>query len=199
MDKRIIISAIIFFILGFLFNSLFMKNQSVKSVGLDKKTIQLNSPSPTPLPCGRDDRYIETKGASDEEILKEVFNNQEITKFVKDNCLWVFGSFKANLINKNEELIGIWGSGIGCLSCHPQTLYIFSNGQKVLEQIYDDPKIAVVKREGKLDALEIITPVRSNNEGLCCPTWGLKAIYEWFTYDNKSSLLQVSQIPVKYN
>lgn len=148
------------------------------------------------ISCAKDNRYLETTDVSDGKLLQQVNGDKKIFKFVRDNCLWIIGSLKANLTDINKENFVFWGSYVGCGSCHTQTLYLFLNSNLITKKELDEPKISIIKSESKLDKLQIVEPLRSMDEPYSSPTWGIKTIYEWQSFSN--SLFPISKVPEKY-
>lgn len=175
---KLILTAVIFFILGGFVVSSFNTIKSQKIPNSEQPNQQVKT-TPSPVPCATDDRYIETRSQPDSEIARVVFNNQAALQLIKDKCMWVFGAVKGDLLGSGEENIVFWGSGVGCGSCHLQTVYVLSGNKVILEKWMGDPKVEITKDNNGKDVLSIVEPLRKEDEGWCCPSWGVKTLYRW--------------------
>lgn len=97
----------------------------------------------------------------------------------KERCLWVFGAVKGNLLGQGEENIVLWVSGAGCATCHTQGVYVLSKETVVFEKWLGDPIVTIEKDKDGKDILAIVEPLRREDEGLCCPSTGVKTLYQW--------------------
>jgi hypothetical protein len=153
-----------------------------------------NTSSSSPEPCGIDNRYQETAGPSDEELSRTLLGNEIAIKYVKDNCMWVFGAVKAKLTGSETEDLVFWGAKAVCGSCHGQTVYVVSGDKIIHQQGADDPKVEIAKNETGKNQLVIIEPLRSLMESLSNPSWGIKTTYDYF----EGKFMAIDRVPYEY-
>lgn len=188
------IKVIIFILIIFcVISAIIFYNNEQKQLVLNEKIVSAEEIKPTEIPCPRDNNFVEASDISDEELMIAVYEDKRIFKFIRDNCQWVFDSMKANLIDQDKENIVIVAAGVGCASCHTQTLFIFSEGNMIFEKFFDDPIVKVIKGNKEPDKLEIVEPLRSADESLSWPTWSIKTVYKWFNND----LFAETRTPIK--
>ncbi len=178
MNKKLVLTAILFFAFGIL-AAHYVSAPKVSSL---KNTEQIAEKHTTTVPCDYD--YSDSAAQSEAEVAKIVFNNQSAIKLVKDKCLWVFRAVKGDLLGLGEENIVLWGSGAGCGSCHVKGVYVLSKDKVIFEKWVGDPIVTIEKDKNGKDVLAIVEPLRREDEGLCCPSVGVKTLYRWWTYSN---------------
>lgn len=194
--RKLILTAVMFFILGVVV-MYFYNRIGVINIGQTVKEKLQTQISPSPIPCEINNQYIEMRAQSDSEIAKIVFNDQTAIKLIKDNCMWVFGAVKGDLLGLGEENIVFWGSGVGCASCHLQTIYVLSGNKVILEKWMGDPKVEIVKDDRGKDVLSIVEPLRREDEGWGFPSWGVKTLYRWS--NNSNNFYDFDSSPYKYD
>lgn len=111
---------------------------------------------------------------------KELQGNQSALEIIKNNCLILVSSFKADLQNNGTQDLVFWGVGAGCGSCHAKEFYILSPEGKVLyNDELDDPQIEVKAISQKKNILVIKQPIRKDNESYSSPSEFETKNYSW--------------------
>lgn len=110
-----------------------------------------------------------------DEASEKLKNNQTAINILKE-CYWlmdvVFGDFNGD---KEEELAMIV-SGVGCVSCNGNDLYIIKNDKVIFEKSGEDLIIKPLKDNSGFMLKE---PIRKNEEALCCPSEGTVLTYKF--------------------
>jgi len=116
-----------------------------------------------------DDLYFES-------LPDKVKNNQAIINLLNNNCLWVL---KTDIFDVTEDGISeilLTTTQAGCASCHAHIIYIFKGDELIFQRDGDD---ALVKRSKNSTGFDFKTPLRKQDEALCCPSEGVVTVYKY--------------------